>query len=162
MMVAQYSPPPRLCESMFTTMTLLFIIILMRTLKLFYSLLFVLSILLQPFGAQYSEIDSLDDHLTQYEQFNYSHYEDLLDDDHSHHHSHKHSEDGEEHEHHHSHTKTSNTEIQYVSNVYGIALQFKEKESKLNSLEKNLYSETHILEIFRPPLLKFLQITFNN
>lgn len=93
----------------------------------------------------------ISDHLAQFSDVNQVHHENIDDEFHSH--KHKHSEGEEEHEHNHEHSNVSHSEVKVINNSFKVVLEISIIESKQGSTEKNLLSNAHPLEIYRPPIL---------
>lgn len=115
--------------------------------------LFIFSILVS-LSTNYTSANfkknDIDSHLDHFANINITHHDNIDDEPHAH--THKHSEDGEEHEHSHEHVKVTQSELKLLNN-FAIALAvISVKESKKNFFEKNLVSNPHSSQIYRPPI----------
>jgi len=97
--------------------------------------------------------DETDVHLNVYSKFNVTHHDNLDDDAHTH--RHKHSKDGDEHEHSHEHSKIVQSDFKILCESHKMVASIKIIDISTGFSEKNLFSNPHPFEVFRPPISSF-------
>lgn len=102
-------------------------------------------------GVLYSAPNETNLHMNDFSIFNVTHHDNLDDEVHSH--THKHSEDGDEHEHNHEHSKIVQNDFKILSTRDEILAKVKIIETSIVFYEKNLISNPHPFDIFRPPIV---------
>ena len=90
-----------------------------------------------------------DSHINSYSYVNQSQHDNIDDTEKEHVHSHKHSEDGEEHE----HSNIGHQEFKVLTTLDSIRLEIKEYKSSQGFRDKNLISNSPLLQVFRPPIV---------
>ena len=95
--------------------------------------------------------NDVDSHLSQFNSINLTHQDNI--DDGAHSHSHKHSEDGDEHEHNHEHSKIVQGDFKILCHDHKVLSKVKLIETSIVFFEKNLISNPHHFDIFRPPIV---------
>lgn len=122
------------------------IIKLCKAINLF--LLAICIITSQPsLSVEKSDIDS---HLDEYSHYNTTQHDNIDDEPHAH--THKHSEDGDEHEHKHEHSKVTQSEIKLLNHSIRVLAKVTIIEVSQGFADKNLVSNPHPNEIYRPPI----------
>lgn len=101
--------------------------------------------------AKKPNLNEANTHLQEYSKYNEAHHDNIDHDPDQHAHKHKHSDDGEEHEHHHEHTKITQNDIKVITHGEIITTQVRFIKATNGFFEKNLISNPHPFEIFRPP-----------
>jgi ABC-type Zn2+ transport system substrate-binding protein/surface adhesin len=95
-------------------------------------------------------------HLNSYSEINKTYHDNIDDSTEEHVHGHKHSEDGDEHEH--EHSKISQNDLKILTNTESIQPHINDYKSSQGFSNKVLFSNPHILQIFRPPIAYFFFI----
>ena len=115
---------------------------------IFISLLTISLVAAQSFSN--SDKDDVDSHLAEFSKYNETHHDNIDDEPHSH--THKHSEDGDEHEHNHEHSKVTQSEIKLLNQSVKVLAQVTIIKTNRGFSQKNLISNPHPDNIYRPPI----------
>ncbi|MCO4795568.1 MAG: hypothetical protein KC493_17755 [Bacteriovoracaceae bacterium] len=117
-----------------------------------FSINLFLCLCIASFGEFSVRADGVSEHLDLYSNVNKTAHDNIDDNVDEHAHSHKHSEDGEEHEHNHDHGSLSLLEIKILRADLNLKFSVAAFEYINRPTVKNLHSNPHLLEIFRPPI----------
>lgn len=103
-------------------------------------------------GKSFISIEDTDSHLNTYSAVNKTLHDNIDDSSKEHTHTHKHTKDGEKHEHGHEHSKTTQYETKLLNQNINIKITVEELENTQYFSYKNLTSDPHCLNLFRPPI----------
>lgn len=120
--------------------------------RISYFCIFIISISLLVGKSSINNVEKLESHMDVYSHVKQTQHDNIDNTTKEHVHSHKHSENGKEHEHKHEHSKINQHEMKLLATVESIQTEVNEYESAQVFSDKNLNSNPHLLQIFRPPI----------